>query len=254
MLIDPKAAEVRRVAQLAKKDARSETGLFLLEGVQGLREIEPSLVKALYATEECVEKYSDLFTGLSYVLVSDRVLEAMCDTKTPQGVVAVCKQFDVSLSSVIASGPRLVAVLSQVRDPGNAGTVLRAADAAGADAVIFSSSSVDVYNPKTVRSTAGSLFHVPFVVDVDVLDAISSLQAAGIQVFAADGGGDSILDVSLDAPTAWVFGNEAWGFESDVLAAVDRVVGLPIYGEAESLNLATAASVCLYESAFAQRK
>lgn len=253
MLIDPKASVVRGVAKLAKKDARSETGLFLLEGVQGLREIEPSLVTALYATEECVDKYPELFAGLEYSLVSSRVLEAMCDTKTPQGVVAVCKQLHVSLSDVLAGSPKLIAVLSQVRDPGNAGTVLRAADAAGADAVIFSSSSVDVYNPKVVRSTAGSLFHVPFVIDVDVESVIASLQAAGLQVFAADGGGDSILDVSLAEPTAWVFGNEAWGFEPAVLSAVDRVVGLPIYGEAESLNLATAASVCLYQSAFAQR-
>jgi TrmH family RNA methyltransferase len=253
LLTDPKASVVRGVAKLAKKDARSETGLFLLEGVQGLREIEPSLVQDLFATAECAEKYPELFAGLDYKLVDSRVLEAMCDTKTPQGVVAVCKQLHVSLESVLASGVKLVAVLSQVRDPGNAGTVLRAADAAGADAVIFSSSSVDVYNPKVVRSTAGSLFHVPFVIDVDVEFAIAQLKAAGVQVFAADGGGDSILDVSLAEPTAWVFGNEAWGFEASVLDSVDRVVGLPIFGQAESLNLATAASVCLYQSAFSQR-
>lgn len=254
MLTDPKASVVRGVAKLAKKDARSETGLFLLEGVQGLREIEPSLVTALYATEECVSKYPELFAGLDYELVSSRVLEAMCETKTPQGVVAVCEQFHIGLQGIIANKPKLVAILSQVRDPGNAGTVLRAADAAGADAVIFTTSSVDVYNPKVVRSTAGSLFHVPFAVEVDVLTAISELQAAGLQVLAADGGGVSILNVDLTSATAWVFGNEAWGFEEPVLAAVDRSVGLPIYGQAESLNLATAASVCLYQSAFAQRK
>jgi TrmH family RNA methyltransferase len=262
MLLDPKASVVKGVAKLSRKDARSLTGLFLLEGPQGLKEVldSPKQIVELYATPECVEKYPDLFeraqrARVELVLVSERVLEAMCDTSTPQGVVAVCQQLHVSLDAILASKPKLVAVLSQVRDPGNAGTVLRAADAAGADAVIFSSNSVDVYNPKVVRSTTGSLFHLPFAIDVPAEEAIAALQAAGLQVFAADGGGELITELpggTLKAPTAWVFGNEAWGFEPATLAAVDRVVGLPLYGPAESLNLATAASVCLYQSAFAQ--
>jgi TrmH family RNA methyltransferase len=147
--------------------------------------------------------------------------------------------------------------LANIRDPGNAGTVLRAADAAGADAVIFSTNSVDVYNPKVVRSTTGSLFHLPFALDVEIEDAISALRAAGLQVFAANGGGDQIPDLPADTlsmPTTWVFGNEAWGFEQSTLNLVDREVAVPIYGAAESLNLATAASICLYASAFAQNR
>ena len=262
MLDDPKARKVRGVAQLAKKDARSETGLFLLEGVQGLKEVlgAPSLIVELYATEEAVERNADLFdqladAGASAELATAQVLKAMCDTETPQGVVAVCKQLDVSLSSVLSAGPKLIAFLSNVRDPGNAGTVLRAADAAGADAVVFSEGSVDVYNPKVVRSTTGSLFHIPIVLGVSIESAIASFKEAGLQVFAADGGGDSLPELGsavLAAPTVWVMGNEAWGFEESTLALVDRQVGLPIYGQAESLNLATAASVCLYASAFAQ--
>lgn len=262
MLDDPKARKVRGVAQLAKKDARSETGLFLLEGVQGLKEVlgQPSLIVELYATEEAVERNAEVFdaladAGVSFELATASVLKAMCDTETPQGVVAVCKQLDVSLSSVLERKPRLIAFLSNVRDPGNAGTVLRAADAAGADAVVFSAESVDVYNPKVVRSTTGSLFHLPIVIGVSIESAIADFKAAGLQVFAANGGGDSLPELGaevLTAPTAWVMGNEAWGFEDSTLALVDRQVGLPIYGKAESLNLATAASVCLYESAFAQ--
>ena len=262
MLDDPKARKVRGVAQLAKKDARSETGLFLLEGVQGLKEAlaNPSLIVELYATEEAVEKNADLFdaladAGVSAELATAQVLKAMCDTETPQGVVAVCKQLDVSLGSVLAKRPRLIAFLSNVRDPGNAGTVLRAADAAGADAVVFSESSVDVYNPKVVRSTTGSLFHLPIVLGVSIESAISAFKEAGLQVFAADGGGDLLPELGasvLAAPTVWVMGNEAWGFEDSTLELVDRKVALPIYGQAESLNLATAASVCLYASAFAQ--
>jgi TrmH family RNA methyltransferase len=262
LLDDPKARKVRGVAQLAKKDARSETGLFLLEGVQGLKEVlgTPSIIEELYATEEAAQRNADLFdqladAGVVLELASAQVLKAMCDTETPQGVVAVCKQIDVSLDSVLAARPRLIAFLSNVRDPGNAGTVLRAADAAGADAVVFSEGSVDVYNPKVVRSTTGSLFHLPIVIGVSIESAIAAFKAAGLQVFAANGGGESLPELAssvLSAPTVWVMGNEAWGFEESTLALVDRQVGLPIYGKAESLNLATAASVCLYASAFAQ--
>ena len=262
MLSDPKAKQVRGVAKLNKKDARSETGLFLLEGPQGLKEAlnRPRLIVELYATEDAVARYSDLFeraqaARIELQLVTEQVLKVMTDTATPQGILAVCEQLHVSLEDVIAIKPQLIALLANIRDPGNAGTVLRAADAAGADAVIFSDNSVDVYNPKVVRSTTGSLFHLPVVIGASITETISTLQAAGLQAFAADGGGRSLTELApgtLAKPTVWVFGNEAWGFEPETLQAVDETVGLPIYGAAESLNLATAASVCLYESAFAQ--
>ena len=263
MLIDPKAAKVRGVAKLVKKDARHETGLFLLEGPQGFREAldRPKLILEAFATEEALSRHSELFekaknARIDVQLVSEQVLAALSDTNTPQGVVAVCHQFDVSLEDVIEAKPKLVALLSQIRDPGNAGTVLRAADAAGADAVIFTTGSVDIYNPKVVRSTTGSIFHLPFVVDIEIEAAVASLKAAGIQVLAADGKGEPLPEVAasgaLTQPTAWLFGNEAWGFEPQVLALADRIVAVPIYGAAESLNLATAASVCLYSSAFQQ--
>ena len=253
--------KVRSVAQLAKKDARSQTGLFLLEGVQGLKEVlaKPSLVVELYATEEAMDRHLDLFrdvagAGIAVEVVSPVVMKKLCDTETPQGVLAVCQQLDVSLESVLDKKPRLIAFLANVRDPGNAGTVLRAADAAGADAVVFSADSVDIYNSKVVRSTTGSLFHLDVVQGVSIESAIAAFKDSGIQVFAANGGGASLPELGsvLSAPTAWVFGNEAWGFEESTLALVDRQVGVPLYGQAESLNLATAASVCLYASAFAQ--
>lgn len=262
MLSDPKANKVRGVAKLNKKDARSETGLFLLEGPQGLKEAldRPRLIVELFATEDAVARHEDLFARaksarIELQLVSESVLRAMTDTATPQGILAVCEQMDVALDDVVAAKPQLVALLANIRDPGNAGTVLRAADAAGADAVIFSTNSVDVYNSKVVRSTTGSLFHLPVVIDAAILETIERFQAEGFQVFAADGGGVALTELpagTLAKPTLWVFGNEAWGFEPETLSAVDRIVGLPIYGAAESLNLATAASVCLYESAFAQ--
>ena len=262
MLIDPKSNQVRGVAKLNKKDARSETGLFLLEGPQGLKEAlaRPKLIVDLYATEEAIERHAELFeradaAKIFVQLVSESVLKVMCDTNAPQGIVAVCHQVHVSLDDLIDTKPQLVALLANIRDPGNAGTVLRAADAAGADAVIFSDNSVDVYNPKVVRSTTGSIFHLPVVIGADIAETIAKLKASGIQVLAANGGGVELpkLDQKqLAKPTAWVMGNEAWGFEAETLALVDLEVAVPIYGAAESLNLATAASICLYASAFAQ--
>ena len=262
MLSDPKANKVRGVAKLNKKDARSETGLFLLEGPQGLSEAldRPKLIVDLYATEEAVERHRELFARAAAArvevqLVSEAVLKVMCDTTTPQGILAVCHQMHSSLDDLVSSKPQLVALLANIRDPGNAGTVLRAADAAGADAVIFSENSVDVYNPKVVRSTTGSLFHLPVIVGVSIAEAISQLRAAGLQVFAANGGGVQLPSLSNDElakPTLWVMGNEAWGFEPETLELVDKEVAVPIYGAAESLNLATAASICLYASAFVQ--
>ena len=184
MLIDPKANKVRGVAKLTKKDARSSTGLFLLEGPQGLKEAldRPKLIVELYATEDAVARYPDLFeraenARIQVQLVSEPVLKALTDTTTPQGVVAVCEQIDVTLQDIIDAKPQLVALLANIRDPGNAGTVLRAADAAGADAVVLSDSSVDIYNPKVVRSTTGSLFHLPVVTGLDVEATIERLYA-----------------------------------------------------------------------------
>ena len=163
------------------------------------------------------------------------------------------------LPDLIAAGPRLIVVLANIRDPGNAGTVLRSADAAGAGGVIFAGASVDPYNSKCVRSSAGSLFHLPVVTGVPVAEAVAALRAAGLVVLAADGSGPAGLDDladdgSLRRPTAWLFGNEAWGLPADLVGLADTAVAVPIYGRAESLNLAAAAAVCLYASARAQRR
>jgi len=184
--------------------------------------------------------------------VSTEVLDAMSDAQTPQGLLAVCRLPAVGLEEVLSARPRVVAVLAHVRDPGNAGTVIRAADAAGADAVVVSEGSVDAYAPKVVRSTAGSLFHLPIVTGVAVPAVVGLLRAAGLRILAADGTGRLTLgEVDLTSPHAWVFGNEAWGLIPEDLGSADEVVRVPIHGRAESLNLAMAATLCLYASAAA---
>ncbi|UUT35112.1 TrmH family RNA methyltransferase [Microbacterium elymi] len=265
MLENPRSARARAVAKLSKRRVRDESGLFLLEGPQAVREalaFRPDGIVELFATPTAAEKHADLrraadAAGIELVYTSEQVLEAMADTVTPQGVLAVARQFPTRVRDVLAASPRLIAICEQVRDPGNLGTIIRAADAAGADAVILTGRTVDPYNPKVVRSTTGSLFHVPIAFGGDLAEVASAARAAGLRVIAADVKGDDLLAAresgALARPTAWLFGNEARGLDDDALALADEALRLPIYGRAESLNLATAASVCLYESAFALR-
>lgn len=209
--------------------------------------------------------YDDLRAAAPlWTLVDERALASLSETVHPQGVVAVCRHVDRPLSVVVSASsslrsPALVAICADVRDPGNAGTVIRTADAAGASGVVLAGSSVDAYNAKTVRATVGSLFHVPLAVTPSSESAVAAARAAGLVVLAADGAGEVDLDDALDdgllvGPTAWLFGNEAWGLPAELAALADHRVAVPIHGRAESLNLATAAAVCLYASARARRR
>lgn len=208
----------------------------------------------LFVTAEAADRHPDLAAHAT-ATVAPEVIAALSDTVTPQGLVGVAETLDVPLGAVLEARPRLVAVLAYARDPGNAGTILRTADAAGADAVVFPDDSVDPYNPKCVRASAGSLFHLPVVAGGAVEDVLGGLRAAGLRVLATTAdAGTPLDDADLRGPTAWVFGNEAWGLPDHVVAQADERVRVPIHGRAESLNLAIAAAVCLYASARGQRE
>jgi TrmH family RNA methyltransferase len=263
MLTNVGSERVRSVRALSRRAVREREHLFLAEGPQAVREVvayRPDAVRDLYFEAQPGTGGSAVLdaaaaAGLSPRQVSHEVLAAMSDTPAPQGVLAVCRPVDVRLEAVLGGRPRLLMILANVRDPGNAGTVIRGADAAGADAVLLSDSSVDIYNPKVVRSSVGSLFHLPIVTGVPIALLLERVRAAGLALLAADGRGSSQLaDVDLARPHAWVMGNEAWGLQPGVAAACDAVVAVPIYGKAESLNLAMAATLCLYQSASVQRK
>lgn len=262
VLTNVRAARVRAVAALARRSVRVREGLFLAEGPQAVREavaFRPEVVRELYVDDSGTGRHPDLVAaaraaGIRVQATSSPVLAAMCDTTTPQGLLAVCRPVDVAWEQVLSGSPRMLVVLAQVRDPGNAGTVIRGADAAGADAVIFAGDCVDAYNPKAVRSAVGSHFHLPLVFGPTPAEVVAALREAGIRALAADGAGaTSLFDVDLARPHAWVMGNEAWGLEDHVLQACDEVVAVPRYGHAESLNLAMATTVCLYSSAREQR-
>ncbi|MFC5723213.1 TrmH family RNA methyltransferase [Streptomyces gamaensis] len=268
-LISPRSPRVVAARRLAKRSFRVKERRFIAEGPQAVREAilhrsgaEPTLVE-LFATAEAAERHEEIVStahaaGVRVHFASDEVVAGLSQTVTPQGLIGVCRFLDSPFETILAARPRLVAVLAHVRDPGNAGTVLRCADAAGADAVVLTDASVDLYNPKSVRASVGSLFHLPVAVGVPVEEAVRGLTGAGVRVLAADGAGERDLDSELDegtmgGPTAWLFGNEAWGLPAETRALADEVVRVPIHGKAESLNLATAAAVCLYASARAQR-
>lgn len=268
-LTSARSARVVAARRLAKRAFRARERRFLAEGPQAVREAVAAhaagreLVRELFVTREAAERHEDVLgvarsCRVDVQLVSGDVMVALTQTVTPQGVVAVCDFLHQSLADVAAGARQLVAVLAHVRDPGNAGTVIRTADAAGADAVVLSGDSVDPYNGKCVRASAGSLFHLPLAAGESVDATVRALQERGLRVLAADGHGDLDLDAAaddglLDGPTAWVFGNEAWGLPPATRALTDQVVRVPIHGRAESLNLATAAAVCLYATARAQR-
>ena len=261
-----RSPRVRAARQLGKRALRQRARSFLVEGPQSVAEAlaYQARLTELFVTAEGSTRHAGLADqarrqGAEVHLVSGEVMASLAQTITPQGVLGVCAFVDVPLTELTAARPGLAVVLAYVRDPGNAGTVLRTADAAGADGVVFSTASVDPYNGKCVRATAGSLFHLPVVAGVSAAEAAASLRAAGLRILAADGRGRRSLDELADAgelsgPTAWLFGNEAWGLPDDLLALADETVAVPIYGRAESLNLAAAAAVCLYGSARARRR
>lgn len=269
-LTDPRSARIKTVRRLTKRAFRAADRAFLVEGPQAVREAllasrdRAGAVREVFVSDEGADRCAEV-VALARDLevpvqpVSARVLGTLIGTVAPQGVVAVCPFLDVPVEAALAGQPRLVAVLAAVRDPGNAGTVIRTADAAGADAVVLAGESVDVYNGKCVRASTGSLFHLPIVVAADLSRLTAALRGAGLAILAADGAAKTDLDRAeetglLSGPMAWLFGNEAWGLPAEAGGLADRAVAVPIHGRAESLNLAGAAAVCLYATARAQRR
>jgi TrmH family RNA methyltransferase len=256
-LLTAKSGRVKAARRLARRNSRDQLRLFLAEGSKALTEAldVDGCVVEVFASPAASEDYADLrraveALGLPWQPVTDAALASLSGTVTPQGLVAVCRHLDVALADAFAG--QVVAICADVRDPGNAGTIIRTADAAGAGGVVFAGNSVDAYNDKTVRSSVGSLFHVPLAIEDDPAAVVRAAQDAGYRVLAADGAGEVDLFEAGDLLTgrvAWLFGNEAWGLPDDLAALADHRVAIPILGRAESLNLATAAAVCLYASA-----
>jgi RNA methyltransferase, TrmH family len=235
--------------RLKKRALREADRRFLVEGAQAVAEAlaeEGRLVSLFVQDDLDPLAIRAKHAGVTVDHVTDRVMERLTSTVTPQGVVGIAPFVDVTLDAL--RPPGAIALLHEVRDPGNAGTILRSADAAGAAGVVFAGSSVDSYNPKSVRASAGSIFHVPVVRDVSTEGAIATLRDRGFTVVAMDMHGDEdLFEAELPPSTAFVFGNEAHGLPAEILETTERRVRVPQAGRAESLNLAAAATVCLFE-------
>ena len=277
--MDPVTERTPRVvsaSKLHRAAARRKSGRFLAEGANS---VEAALTTGRAVEVFCEDGAADRFSalvelacssGVGVSPVTPRALRSLSDTVTPAGIVAVCRQVVLGPDAVEASGsetdggdrgggegvggvtpPRLVAIGQAVSEPGNVGTLIRVSDALGADAVWFTEGAADPENSKAVRASAGSLFHVPVVRGVAEVDLVSRARAAGLQVAVATADGEVDVehaDELLARPTAWVFGNEAHGIPDDLAAAADLRVRIPIRGRAESLNIVTAASICLHTS------
>jgi TrmH family RNA methyltransferase len=256
-VLTERSTRVVAAAKLHRQVARRRSDRFLVEGANLVEAASRrGLVREIFATEAATERYGDLLAehGTAVQLITDRAAKALSDTVTPAGLVAVCEHPSTTLADVLTQAPRLVAVGVEIGEPGNAGTLIRIADAMGAAAVVFAGHSVDPYNGKCLRASAGSIFAVPVVTEPDTDAAISSLQGAGLRVLATTVDGElSLEDADLGAPTAWLFGSEAHGLSDRVAAHADARVTIPMSGDAQSLNVAAAAAICLYQSASAQQ-
>ncbi|MGY1814977.1 TrmH family RNA methyltransferase [Blastococcus sp. SYSU D00820] len=260
-LLTERSGRVAAARKLTRRAGRDAAGLFLAEGRQAVAEAlaDPGGVREVLATEAAARAHADLLggAGVPVRLMTEKAAAGLSETVTPQGLVAVCALRDVPAEQVLAAPPRLAVALAELADPGNAGTVLRTADACGAGAVVFGSGSADPYGGKAVRSSAGSLFHVDVVRGAPLAEFLPAARAAGATVLAADGGGEAALpdlvaEGRLSGPVLWLFGNEARGVPAELAALADARVRIPMRGRAESLNLAAAAAICLYSTQLAQ--
>lgn len=262
---------VRRIAALSGRSARRRHGLFRVEGPQSVRSLlehRPGALAELFLTAEADASHPELgrlarAAGIDPRPVAPEALRAMVRDQdaagtlvSPQGVVATARTEALALALApalerlpAAPGAATVLVLHELRDPGNVGTLVRTADAAGADLVVLTAGSADVLAPKVVRASAGSLFHLPVVTGADPATLYPALREAGINVAATSGYAETdLFAADLPERLAWVMGNEAHGLPAPVLAGADLAVRIPLAGAAESLNVATAATVCLFES------
>jgi len=256
VITSPSNPAVRAARKLARPSARARAGgRFLLEGPEGIREALAAghVPVSVLATQRAAARHAGVLNtaraaGSQVLLVAEPLLAGLAHTATPQGLVAVLPSVTRSLDGLPAA-PRLVCVLAEVRDPGNAGTVIRTADAFGADAVATTSGSVDPQSPKAARAAAGSLFHLPVVAGVPWTDLRAALRERHLLLVGADPHAPTTVQAApLDEPVALILGNEAHGLPAAVRDGLDLVVRVPLVGRAESLNLAAAAAVLLYEA------
>ncbi len=260
-VLTERSSRVVAFTKLHRAAERRAQGRFLVEGANAVAAaLATGRAQTVLVGEDVADRHADLLTtateqGVVVLAVTSRAVGKLADSTTPPGIFAVCGLLDIALVDLLGAAPRLLAVAVEPREPGNLGTIIRTADAMGADGVVVLGDAVDPHNGKCVRASAGSIFHLPIARARSVADGLAALREAGLLLLATTADGDTALTAAgeiLAGPVAWLFGNEAHGLPADVVATADHRVSIPIGGRAESLNLATAAAICLYESSRAR--
>lgn len=248
-------AQVKYLVNLQKKSkVRREERKFVAEGIRMFSEIPAERLVRAYVTEKFYGEHRELFEGVNYELVADNVFAQISDTQTPQGVLAVVSMRDYSMAEICDREDAFVIACEDLQDPGNLGTILRAGEGAGVTGIILSKNTVDIYNPKVIRSTMGSLFRVPVIVAEDFCMAVRQMQKLGIKVAAAHlDGVEDYARVDYGAKCGFLIGNEGNGLTDEAVRTADLLVKIPMKGEVESLNAAMAATILMYDVAAKRR-
>lgn len=246
---------------MKKAKARREEDLFVAEGIRMCGEIPKEKIRALYISKSFAaqSQAADLIKGVHQVeVVTDEVFQSLSDTQTPQGVMALVQQYHYELKDILPSeghkNQALIMILEHLQDPGNLGTILRAGEGAGVTGILMDRDTADIYNPKVIRSTMGSVLRVPFVITDDLSQAIADLKHQGVHIYAAHLKGKKAYDqMDYHGPSAFMIGNEGNGLTEKTAALADDYILIPMAGRVESLNAAVASSILMYEAARQRR-
>lgn len=258
MITSSANGKVKQVMNLIKKaKARNESGLFVAEGLRIFKEIPREQIDSIFVSESFLkeEERKHLIEGMKYEVLTDEVFQVMSDTKTPQGILALVKQHAYTPEDLTrVPGPAFLMILENIQDPGNLGTIIRAGEGAGITGVLMNSTTADIYNPKVIRSTMGSVFRVPFAYTDDLAASILQLKKKGIKLYAAHlNGRNNYEKEDYTVDTGFLIGNEANGLTEDTARLADAYIKIPMMGSVESLNAAVAASVLMFETARQRR-
>lgn len=231
-----------------KSSARKKEKLFVTEGIKIYHEIPKEDLVNTYVSESFLKEHKDEING-SYIIVKDNIFKDMCDTVTPQGIVCVVRQKEYNLKTILKNNERQTfLLLESLQDPGNLGTIMRTAEGAGISAVIMNKSTVDLFNPKVIRSTMGSIFRVPFVICDNLTDAVKELQMQDVTIYAAHLDGRKFYDEEkYEGSVGVLIGNESKGLSEEICKMADKLIKIPMEGELESLNASVSAAILMYE-------
>lgn len=244
--------QIKNMLQLKKKaKERNRQDVFLVEGIKMFREVPKDRLQKVYVSGSFYEKaqHRELLDRVEFEVVSDAVFDSISDTKTPQGIICVVKQFHYRPEDLLQGEAPFCMVLENLQDPGNLGTILRTAEGAGVTGILMSSDCVDIYNPKVIRSTMGSVYRMPFFYTEDLHGVLREWKERGIRLYAAHLRGQGTYDEEdYRKPTAFLIGNESQGLTDETAKLADHYIRIPMSGRVESLNAAVASAVLMYET------